>query len=936
MRENGPDPDSKDPGALNEESWSGRTISHYRIVSRLGSGGMGVVYRAVDLLLDRDVAIKFLPPGGSADTDLRRRLFKEAKSASALNHPNIITIYEIASEQNVDYIVMEFVDGATLEESIYAQPRELKETLRQAAQIADALAAAHAKGIVHRDIKPANIMLTQSGLIKVLDFGLAQLRTEVDSPEQTRTVLTGTGAVLGTWAYMSPEQARGEDVDQRSDIFSFGVVLYEMLTMRRPFAGATAVAALSATLTRNPEPASMVAKDIPARFDALIMGCLAKQPEDRIQTMTDVKDALQIFLADPMHSWTAPAPRIPQRPVEPAAVVKQRRWPLFASAAALLALLTGSALYWNMRHPAAEFPSIPVLTRVTGDSGLTAFPAISQDGKLVAFASDRAGEGNLDIWVRQTAGADPIRLTQDPADEYEPDFSRDATRIVYRSEKDGGGIYTIPALGGRARLIAREGHRPRWSPDSSRVAYWTGFPGPNFHPGTSKVFVVPSGGGPARQVGTEFAAIRHPMWLPTGSRLLVVGRFDSAESVDWWMLDLEGGKPVRTGAFAKFAKNRLSAPPLAEVITPDAVTRDGEVLFSATSGDATNIWRMPLNMETGRISGNPLQISAGTGLELQPAVAGLSGSVVFSALALNVNVWTLNVDANTGRAAGQPRPITRQLSFDAWPSLSANGDKLAFASYQSGKGAVMARDLATGQELPLTAPAAGESQPKVSFDGRYVAYGNAQEHSGYVVSFAGGVPEKVCERCILPCGWHPGGRHILFEQGNGFQPLSLVELGTGKRQDFIRSADGKMLINSGNFSPDGAWVAFHVREQPTARQIFVAPAVLDHPPDQSQWIPVTDGKNMDREAVWSPDGNLIYFLSDRDTFRCIWAQRLEPSTKRPAGAPFAVWHFHHSRESLTAVGSNVGAIGLSVARDKLVFSLGEITGNVWVRETLAR
>ena len=275
----------------------GRNVSHYRILEKLGQGGMGVVYKALDTHLDRLVAIKVLPPERVADADRKRRFVQEAKAASALNHSNIVTIHDIDSADGIDFISMELVAGKTLDKWIPRHGLRLNEALKYSVQIADALAAAHSAGIVHRDLKPGNVMATEQGLVKVLDFGLAKL-TEPSAPgenEATRTLkpTTEEGSIVGTVSYMSPEQAEGKKIDTRSDIFSFGSLLYEMVTGRRAFQADSPVATLSAILREEPKPASQVVEGLPRELERVIGRCLRKNPERRFQAMPDLKVALE-------------------------------------------------------------------------------------------------------------------------------------------------------------------------------------------------------------------------------------------------------------------------------------------------------------------------------------------------------------------------------------------------------------------------------------------------------------------------------------------------------------------------------------------------------------------------------------------------------------------------------------------------------------------
>ena len=277
----------------------GRTLGQYHILEKLGEGGMGTVYRAHDPRLERSLAVKVLRADLVADEDRRKRFVREARSASALNHPNIITIYEIDQADGLDFIAMEWVQGQTLDQLIGTQRLNIQETVKYAVQMADALARAHAEGIIHRDLKPANIMVTDDGRVKVLDFGLAKLveRSEAAQPSET---LTADGRILGTLSYMSPEQAEGRPIDTRSDIFSFGAVLYEMLTGKRAFPGDTPTAALAAVLLREPKPMRKILPAIPMEVASIVTRCLQKEPDRRFQRMADVKIELQRVLEAPV------------------------------------------------------------------------------------------------------------------------------------------------------------------------------------------------------------------------------------------------------------------------------------------------------------------------------------------------------------------------------------------------------------------------------------------------------------------------------------------------------------------------------------------------------------------------------------------------------------------------------------------------------------
>jgi eukaryotic-like serine/threonine-protein kinase len=407
----------------------GKTVAHYQILEKLGEGGMGVVYKARDTHLDRLVALKVLPPEKVADPERKRRFVQEAKAASALNHPNIITIYDINQENGLDFIVMEFVNGKTLDQLLGRRGFRLGEVLKSAVEIADGLARAHAAGIVHRDLKPSNIMVTEEGLVKVLDFGLAKLVEPSESSDWAETLATRRDeapsteerTIVGTVAYMSPEQAEGKKIDARSDIFSFGTVLYEMVTGRRAFLGDSKMSTLAAILHKEPRPVRELKEHVPHDLEKIINRCLRKDPSRRFQAMPDLKVALQELKeeSDSGTVSTAPTPR------------RARRLGMIWIIGLIALLCAAGVAIWIQRSgnkaPEAPLTAVPL----TSYPGIEMQPSFSPDGNQVAFAWNGERQDNFDIYVKLIGAGGNLRLTTHPADDYSPAWSPDGRSIAF-------------------------------------------------------------------------------------------------------------------------------------------------------------------------------------------------------------------------------------------------------------------------------------------------------------------------------------------------------------------------------------------------------------------------------------------------------------------------------------------------------------------------
>ena len=905
-----------------------KTISHYKIVELLGEGGMGTVYRAVDTRLGRPVAIKLLRGEAALNGESKKRFVHEARAASALNHPHIITIYDIGQDSGVDFIAMEYVAGQSLARLIGRADLRIGDTLKYAVQIADALATAHAAGIVHRDLKPANIMVSERGSTKVLDFGLAKLteaiRVEpmgahgttetVESPGHPQTE---EGTILGTVAYMAPEQAEGRPADSRSDVFSFGAVLYEMITGRRPFVGGTKMSTLLAIVAKEPERPSDVIPGLSRDLEKVILRCLRKDPERRWQAAADLKLALE-ELREEHESGNQASPRasIPARRLTRSSMVAG------AIATIAIAALSFGAWWWTSRvQPVAT--AQPSLMRLTSDLGWTDYSAISPDGRMLAYASDRSGDQNLDIWVQQIPDGSPVRLTRHPADDVDPSFSADGSRIAFQSSRLGGAIYVIPTLGGEERLLTKQGFSPRFSPDGKWIAYGVAEP-----PGV-QIYVAPATGGPAAQVAAGFYLAQAPVWSPDGGHLLFWGQRDREappeNNVDWYVAPVAGGPPVGTQARSVLLREGFQA--FRGLPTPGGwVGAGSRIVFHARVGDSSNTWQVAVSPKTWQVSVAPQRVTFGSTDESAASVAS-GGRMVFTSRTIGADIWSLPIDADRATVQGPLTRMTQDLADDYDPTLSMDGGTLAFRSRRAGQFDIFLRNLKTGEETMLTQTPA-DDYPVINPDGTRVAYSFRQNGKTPIFGVAanGGVPEELCGDCGEVEQWAPSGREILYVTADDPSGIGLLKVGSSPNRAWLKHP-GYGLFNA-RLSPDGRWVSFSGRPNRLApARVFIAEVRDAIVSSEKEWIVVTaDGD----APSWSPHASFLYFWSNRDGSPCLWAQELDPMTMRPTGAPLSIQHFHS--RALSWRNLYLGAPDVAVAFDKVVFNLGGQTGNIWMTD----
>ena len=812
-----------------------KQLANYKVEKLLGAGGMGEVYLARDSKLDRLVALKILPWHFVADTERSARFQREARALSALNHPNLVTIYEVGEANGVHFIAMEFVEGQTLSSS--HESLGLRESLALVAQVAEALAAAHQAGIVHRDIKPENVMVRPDGYVKVLDFGLVKL-SEVAASEDALS--TQVGVAMGTLAYMSPEQASGELVDHRTDIWSLGVLLYELITRHKPFKAETRQATINAILSSDPKAATAIDGTLPPDVDLILNKALEKDRELRYQTASDFRADIRRLLrmidsAATISNPVASTGSLPQ---------VARRSPFWPIAIVVMLICAAIPLGWYLTRAKTTAPDWARAShlQLTNQPGTEYFPTLAPDGEDFVFSSEP--EGNFDLFLQRVGGKNTRLLTPNtPSDEYEASYSPDGKRIAFYSNREPAGVYVMEATGENVRPVIQRCHHPAWSPNGKEiVCSRVGHSLPSTRNITPSVLLIADVETGAQRQLCENDAMQ-PSWSPNGSRVAFWFNPPNAGRSDIATISKSGGE--------------------IEVVTGDASTNwnpvwspDGKFLYFASDRSGNmSFWRVPINEETGKVLGEPEAVSTPATFSRHLNFSRNGKRLIYVQTDRRANIQAVKFDPQRGKTVGEPFSITRGDNRVVRPELSPDGTRFVMRLLRGTQEdiVIVQRD-GTGWH-DLTNDKFFDRYPRWSPDGKSIVF--TSDRSGrYEIWTINADGTNLRQRSFDSPGdatlplWSPDGTRLLFQRNRvnvildlnkDWASQTLQELPKSEKTfaAWDWSQDGKKLL--GTFT-DGQ-IGYYSFE--TNRYERVASNVGNFPmwlPDGKGYICLSDGK----------------------------------------------------------------------------------------------
>jgi eukaryotic-like serine/threonine-protein kinase len=811
----------------------GQSVGHYVIREHFGGGGMGVIYKAEDVRLERLVALKFLPPELTRDPVAKARFHQEARAASALEHPNICTIFEVnETEDGQLYLAMPAYDGEILKKKIERGPLPVSEAIDIAIQVGQGLAKAHRQGIIHRDIKPANVIVTDDGVVKILDFGLAKLAGAAG--------LTRAGFCLGTPSYMSPEQARGE-VDPRTDLWSLGVVLYEMVAGRPPFRADTDQGIIYALLTEEPEPLRKLRPEAPPELEDVLRGMLAKSPEARYPNLDAVLLDLR-QLASVTSTFTRVSMRMPplRRPWWRAPAVAG-----LAALALVAALLLARAMGWIGIGPKPLQRTNEPLTDL---EGFETHPSLSPDGSFFLFVKE--SEGDQDIFWQRVGGGNPRNLTEDsPADDGQPAVSPDGQRIAFRSERAGGGLYLMGSTGESVVRLTGEGHDPAWSPDGKWIVYATeGIIDPrrrSIH--RSDLWRVRVADSTREQIAMAEDAVQ-PSWSPNGHRIAFWGLRAGTGTRMIWTIPAGGGEAVAVTDGRSIDWNPVWSP-------------DGSFLyFVSDRSRSMTLWRVPIDERSGQPRGEPQDLTTPAAWSGFLSIARDGRQIAYATRDGKANLERVAFDPVAGRVSGVPEAVTQGSRLVRFADASPDGKWIVYDT------ALPQEDLfvigTDGQHLrQLTEDPERDRVPRWSPDGQRILFYSDRGGEGYQawsIRADGGDRRQLTAirgGAVLDALWAPDARRllVLVDQGPALIDLS-QPLAQRRPQPLPKAIQGDRTFMPSAWSPDGRWLAGEI--QSTEARLGIARYSLE----SARIERLTDSGML---PVWLPDGRILYLKAGK-------------------------------------------------------------------------
>jgi eukaryotic-like serine/threonine-protein kinase len=852
----------------------------FEILRFINSGGMGEVYEAWDSELRERIALKTIRPEIASSPSVIERFKREVKQARVISQVNVCRVYEVfshtqASGDRIWFLTMELLEGQTLSELLRQQGSlPTKRALELIEQMVAGLAAAHDLGIVHRDFKSSNVMLVDPGAgrtrVVITDFGLA-LNVLTKGYANLRT----SGG--GTPQYMAPEQEREAQVGLPADQYALGVVICEMLTGRLPSRPDSTGKVLLPPVHLSP------------RWEAVIGRCLEFRPEDRFKDVRDVVSALK-----------------PRRRSKSA-------W-IAGAAIALTAMVFIAALLIEGGHVGSRLEGVVQLTPATD---LSRHPSLSRDGKVVAYSSDRAEAGNLDIWVQHLPSGKPVRITRDPAEDGEANIAPDGNAVVFRSERNGGGIYLAKVPWGGERLLVPDGRDPRLSPDGGSVVYWAGDRDATVASG--QLFLLSLADGSSVRLVPDFADARFPVWSFDGRYILFTGCRTGDQPLpacsEWWVTSRDGKTVQNTGSLALLRKKQILP------IDVGGWYRD-TILFGGRQGATTSLWELPILEATLQASGEPQQLTQGDAREVAASLAD-NGTISFEHFTGALHVWSIDHASNPKGV--EATKVTQDAAVDISPNISPNGRWLAFSRGFGSRRDIWIKDMRSGTESLFLSSELDKFSPVVDDSGETVAFeGRDLDGPSLFILTRGQPAKRLCSGCSNPTGWFDGDRGVLYRDDVPSK-IKMVDPRT-KEVKIVLEADSTSL-NDASWSPENQYLLFTASRDGRTKQVFAVLFPKSTQVVSGEWIPITSESEFSERPRWSGDGKSVFYLSTRDGFSCVWGQRFDVQSGRVTSKPFAVMHYHNPRFSPGRVASR--SFNLSVSGDSIYLNVGETNSSIW-------